>query len=109
MIKLDLLDALSDKELDEVEAYSQELKKRRDGERKDKAMAEARALLAAVGLSLKDLGARGKGRGGKGRAYHTGYQYQHPTNKALSWNGKGKKPLWLTALEAEGKEPVDVG
>ena len=38
MIKLDLLDALSDSELDQVEAYSQALKKRRDEERKAKAM-----------------------------------------------------------------------
>jgi len=113
MIKLDLLDALTDSELGEVEAYSQALKQRRDEERKAKAMDEARALqaealkkaeavLAIAGLKLKDLNGKGKGRAPKKRAYHTGHQYQHPTNKALNWNGKGKKPAWLTALEAEG-------
>jgi hypothetical protein len=56
MIKLDLLDALSDKELDEIEAYSQALKKRRDEERKAKALNEAGVILAAAGISLRDLG-----------------------------------------------------
>lgn len=60
MIKLDLLDALSDEELTQVEAYSQALKKRRDEERKDKAMGEAGAILAAAGISLKDLKINGK-------------------------------------------------
>lgn len=120
MIKLDLLDALTDNELDQIEAYSQVLKKRRDDERKAKAMDEARAIqdealkkaeavLAIAGLKLKDLNGKAKGRGPKKRAYHTGHQYQHPTNKALNWNGKGKKPAWLASLEAEGKTAMEVG
>jgi hypothetical protein len=56
MIKLDLLDALSDSELDQIETYSQALKKRRDEERKGKAMDEARAILAAAGLPTDALG-----------------------------------------------------
>lgn len=108
MIKLDSLDALTDNELDQVEAYSQALKERRDEERKAKAMDEARAILAATGLSLKELNAKGRGKAPKGRSYQTGYHYQHPANKALSWNGKGKKPVWLTALESEGKSPSEL-
>jgi hypothetical protein len=65
MFKLDLLDALSDKELDELEAYSQALKKKRDEERKSKAMDEARAILAAAGISLKELSGKPKGRPAK--------------------------------------------
>ena len=62
MFKTDLLDALSDKELDELEAYSQALKKRRDEQRKAKAMDEAKAILAAAGISLTDLKGKAKGR-----------------------------------------------
>jgi DNA-binding protein H-NS len=101
MFKLDLLDALSDSELDQLEAYSQALKKRRDDDRKSKAMEEARAILAAAGISLKDLNSKGKSRT-KDRSYHGGHVYQHPTNKALTWNAKGQKPKWLRELEAEG-------
>jgi len=57
MIKLDLLDALSDSELDQIEAYSQALKQRRD---------EARAILAAAGISLEELNGKKKGRPAKG-------------------------------------------
>jgi DNA-binding protein H-NS len=58
-----------------------------------------------VGLSLKDLKGR---KPAKGPAYHSGHIYQHPANKALTWNGKGKKPGWLVALESEGKSAVEV-
>jgi hypothetical protein len=65
MIKLDLLDALSDNELDQIEAYSQALKQRRDEERKSKAMEQAKAILAAAGIDMELLHARGKGRTAK--------------------------------------------
>jgi hypothetical protein len=65
MFRMDLLDALSDSELDQVEAYSQTLKKRRDEERKAKAMDEARAILAAAGINLEELNGRKKGRPAK--------------------------------------------
>jgi cysteinyl-tRNA synthetase len=60
MIKLDTLDALSDSELDQIEAYSQALKKHRDDDRKWKAMDEARAILAAAGIDLKDVAGKSK-------------------------------------------------
>ncbi len=107
MFRLDLLDALSDKELDELEAYSQTLKKKRDDDRKSKAMEEARAILAAAGISLKDLNSKSKGRA-KDKSYHGGHVYQHPTNKALTWNAKGKKPKWLLELEADGERAIEV-
>lgn len=74
-------------------------------------MAEAGAILAAAGLSLKDVARKGRGAkhgGGKGPAYHAGHRYQHPTNKALTWNAKGQKPGWLRQLEAEGKKAVEL-
>jgi len=106
-MKPDMLDGFEDAELREVIARAETLLKQHDTERKEKAMGEARATLAAVGLTLKDL--NGKGRKAlKGPAYHSGHHYQHPTNKALVWNGKGKKPHWLGELEAEGVKPIEL-
>jgi DNA-binding protein H-NS len=113
-----MLDALNDDELRAAIAHANELLKAHDEERKAKALADARALkakaltdaravLASVGLSLKDMSAK-KARSGKAPAYHIGRQYQHPTNKNLRWNGKGKKPAWLAAIEAEGGMAVEV-
>ena len=109
-MKLDSLNDLKDEELQAVIGRSNELLKERDRQRKDKAVEEARAILAGAGLSLKDVAA-GKTKGGNGKApaYHAGHQYQHPTNKGLTWNGKGQKPTWLRELEASGGKAVEVG
>jgi DNA-binding protein H-NS len=103
-VKLDSLDGFEDAELRAVIARAEELLKEHDTQRKDKALAEVRATLAAVGLSLKDLKSRKPARS---PSYHSGHVYQHPANKALTWNGKGKKPGWLVALEVDGKMPLE--
>src|SRR5450432_4004892 len=101
-----MLEKLGDDDLRAVISRAETLLKQHDTERKEKALNEARTLLASVGLSLKDV-AR-KAPKSKAPVYHGGHQYQHPANKALVYNGKGKKPGWLTALEAEGKAAVEV-
>jgi hypothetical protein len=60
MIKLDLLDALSDSELGQIEAYFRALKKCRDEKCRSKAIDEARAILAAAGIDVRDLASTGK-------------------------------------------------
>ena len=102
-----MLNELQDAELQTVIEQSQSLLKQRDQERKAKAIEQARATLAAAGLTLRDLNGNVRKRPGKGPVYHGGHSYQHPANKALVWNGKGKKPGWLVALEAEGKAAVE--
>jgi DNA-binding protein H-NS len=115
---LGMLDALNDDELRAITARANELLKVHDDERKAKAIADAKALkakmladtkalLAQAGLSLKDMGAK-KPRSGKTPVYHVGRSYQHPVNKALTWNGKGQKPRWLRELEGEGGKAVEV-
>ena len=106
-MKMETLETLKDEELRAVIDRANELLSERDRQRKDKAMGEARALLASVGLSLKDLNGSGK-KASKGIVYRKGVTYQHPTNKALVYGGHGKKPHWLAALEAEGKAPIEV-
>lgn len=108
MIKLDTLNELQDDELRIAIEYAQGLLKQRDEDRKAKALNDARALLASVGLSLKDLNGKSKSKTGKAPAYHSGHTYQHPANKTLTWNGKGKKPNWLMTLETEGKQAVEL-
>lgn len=102
-----MLEKLEDVDLRAIISRAEELLKQHDTERKEKALAEARATLAAVGLTLKDLNAKAKPKAGKGPVYHAGHTYQHPTNKALTWPGKGKKPTWLTTLEAEGGRAME--
>jgi len=99
---------LQDAELRTVVEQSEGLLKQRDEERKAKAIEQARATLAAAGLTLKDLNGKGRARGPKGPTYRSGHTYQHPANRALTWNAKGKKPTWLVELECQGKAAVEV-
>lgn len=119
MIKPDSLDALNDNELHEVINHSQGLLKKRDEERKAKAIADvralrakaendARALLESVGLSLKSLSGKSKKKGGQAPLYKGGRLYQHPENKALIWKANGQKPNWLRELEARGGKAVEM-
>ncbi len=108
MISTSMLDELKDDELRVVIEESQGLLKRRDEDRKAKAIENARSLLASVGLSLKDINGKGKSKAAKGPAYKGGHHYQHPTNKTLVWNAKGQKPNWLRELETTGTKAVEV-
>ena len=105
-MKLDTLNGLDDDELRQVIQRSGQLLKERDEDRKAKALEQARATLEAVGLSLNDL--KGKRRPVSAKVYHGGRQYQHPTNRALVWKAKGKKPGWLVTLEAGGGKAVEI-
>jgi DNA-binding protein H-NS len=108
MISIITLNELQDADLRATIEQAEGILKQRDADRKAKAIENARATLAAAGLTLKDLGGNGKSRNGKGPVYHIGHTYQHPTNKSLVWNGKGKKPNWLVEIEADGKKPLEI-
>jgi DNA-binding protein H-NS len=118
-ISIATLDVLQDDEIRTVIGQCEGLLKRRDEQRKAKAIEDARAVqakalddarvvLAAAGLTLKSLGGNGKKRASRGVVYHGGHSYQHPTNKTLVWNAKGQKPNWLRELEAQGGKAVEI-
>lgn len=98
------LAALSDEELREVIARSQEMLKARDRERKGHALAEARTLLSSVGLSLKSVAGKSSRRTA---VYRGGRLYRHPAKPELVWNAKGQKPNWLRELEKQGGRAVE--
>lgn len=103
-MKIDLK-ILTDDELREVIAGATELLKQRDTERKETALEAARELLAAAGLTMKDLATK---RPAKKQGYKSGHTYQHPDDKTVVWNGTGVRPGWVKKLEAEGKAPIEV-
>ena len=93
-MKTETLEALNDEELQSVIARCNELLKARDRERKDKALEQAKAILAVAGLSFKDVASGKLQRSGNGRtpAYQGGRHYRHPSKPELVWNAKGQKP-----------------
>jgi DNA-binding protein H-NS len=108
MISISMLDVLQDGELRTTIEQAEGILKQRDADRKAKAIENARATLAAAGLTLKDLGGNSKRKAARGPVYHSGHTYQHPANKTLLWNGKGKKPGWLVELELRGEKATEI-
>lgn len=102
---LDSLEKLADDELRDIAARCETLLKERDTERKENAIAKARAMLAAAGLSLRDIVRKSpvKARTQSRTVNH----HQHPTDKSLTWNGNGKKPAWLAELEKSGGSAIE--
>lgn len=106
-MKLDTLNELEDVDLRAVIGRAQELLEEHDKERKADALNKARALLESVGLSLKDV-ANGKAKPAKAPVYKGGHVYQHPANKALTWNARGKKPHWAIEVEGAGGKLIEI-
>src|ERR1700733_8980088 len=108
-MKLESLDTLKDEDLRAVIGRAEELLDQHDRERKEKALVDARSILEAAGLNLRDVASRPKiGKSGKGPVYHGGHRYQHPSNKELEWTAKGQKPNWLRQLEKEGSRAIEL-
>ncbi len=103
-MKTDMLETLNDDELRVVITKAQELLKSHDRERKEHALEQARTLLSAVGLSLKDVAGKGAKRSA---SYRGGHHYQHPARPDLVWNAKGQKPNWLRELERDGGKAIE--
>jgi hypothetical protein len=108
-MKVETLEILKDDDLRAVISRAEELLRQHDRERKDKALLDARAILEAAGLNLRDVASRTKNaRGAKGPVYHSGQSYQHPQRKELVWTAKGQKPNWLRQLEKEGSRAMEL-
>jgi len=74
----------------------------------DRQKADARAKVEAfskeMGYSLAEL----FGHDAKPKLIPAAPKYQHPENTALTWSGRGRRPLWfIEALEA-GKTADDL-
>lgn len=108
-MKLDSLDSYTDDELRQAIAYADDLLKQRDQTRKEKALEDAKAILAKAGLNLQDIAGNGKGKPAKTLVYRAGLTYQHPMQPELTWNAKGQKPNWLRALEKQHLRAVPAG
>jgi DNA-binding protein H-NS len=93
-----------------------EIRRRSDTARRD-LLKKMQKMAAEEGLSLADVIASAPSekkqpaatrarRAAKGSAKKTGKvpaKYRHPENGALTWSGRGRKPLWVESWLAEGK------
>ena len=74
----------------------------------DRQKSDARSKLEIIakemGYSLADL----IGTEVKPTRAPAATKYRHPENAALTWSGRGRKPLWFVAALEAGKLPEDM-
>ncbi|WP_024302906.1 H-NS family nucleoid-associated regulatory protein [Pseudogulbenkiania sp. MAI-1] len=76
----------------------------REREEKNKARAQILELAKMHGLSVQDVLVVGKPAARK----PVEPKYQNPTNPSQQWTGRGRKPVWVEELLAQGKSLTDL-
>jgi DNA-binding protein H-NS len=104
------ISAMSDDELAAMIEQVQALLATRKEQRKAEAVAAARARLAEVGLTFRDVAASPARRAGRGQSpaasRPTGLRYINPADPSQVWvSGRGRRPDWVKALEKKGQLP----
>src|SRR5262245_13048041 len=98
------LEALDDAGLQGVISRAEQLLKDRAADRRQQAIDEAKARLASVGLTFRDVVGKSKGPAKPGAA--TGTKYINPADPSQTYTtGRGRPPKWFAALQAKGKLP----
>jgi len=85
--------------------------------KKEKALAKIIQLAKDNGVTAADIaqafkqgssprkrkGSTGKSIGASGARAKVAPKYRNPANAEQTWTGRGKSPLWIAALRAEGR------
>ena len=66
------------------------------------AIADIKRIMAEFNISPADLGFSGRGAAVKGKRSAVAAKYRDPAS-GKTWSGRGRRPAWVVALEAEGK------
>lgn len=93
------LTQLSVVELRELQATIPAEIRRREVQEKKAVLNEVRELAKSRGYALEDLvGANAAGGENVAAKRAVSPKYRHPQDPALTWTGRGRKPVWLVQL-----------
>lgn len=99
------LDALSLKELKDLQSQVAKAIASFEDRKKREALAELEEKAREMGFSLAELtGAAGKTR----KRAPAVPKYANPADKTDTWSGRGRKPRWFDAAIKSGKSPEDL-
>jgi DNA-binding protein H-NS len=94
----------------EILSQIEDLKRKAEDARRQEmsgAIAEIRRLMAQFGISAEDLGIAGHLMASKNKPRGTvAAKYRDPVG-GKAWTGRGRRPAWVFALEAQGKTLED--
>lgn len=99
------LDALSLKELKDLQSQVAKAIASFEDRKKRQALAELDEKAREMGFSLAELlGTAPKAR----KRAPAVAKYANPADKSDTWSGRGRKPRWFIAALAAGKSPEDL-
>lgn len=103
-MKAEQLQSLNDSELQEIIKQAGEILKERENTKKQKAIEDAKAKLASVGLTFRDVAAP-KAKA-KNKPLPQGQKYTNPADASQTYTtGRGRPPKWFADLHAKGNLP----
>ena len=98
------LEALSLKELRQLQKDLAKATSTYEDRQKAEARAKLEAIAKEMGYSLADL----VGDKVKTTRAPAVAKYRHPENAALTWSGRGRKPHWFADHVNAGRDPSDL-
>lgn len=98
------LNALSLKELKELQGQVAKAIANFEDRRKKQALAELEEKARAMGFSLAEL----TGGSAPRKRAPASVKYANPANPSDTWSGRGRKPRWFAEALAKGKAPEDL-
>lgn len=87
--------------LNQIESLQQQAEEARKQELAS-AIAEIKRIMSQFGITPADLGFGGRTGKAKGKGAVVAAKYRDPAS-GKTWSGRGRRPAWVVALEAEGK------
>lgn len=97
---------LSINELEQLIADANTLIEKKKNESIRNAKAEVERIAAAAGVTIEELMGITK-PGAKAVRKPAAVKFRHPDDASLTWSGRGKRPNWLQAELAKGKQIED--
>lgn len=91
-------------QLEELAIQIQDEIKRKKAAVKKNLIADLERIAREAGVSLSDLFGDGAKAAPAKRQSKVAAKYRNPNNQDQTWSGRGRQPLWLAALLAEGKQ-----
>lgn len=98
---------LSVSQLEELAVQVQEEIKRKKAQAKKSLIADMEKLAREAGVSLSELFEITADKKPAKAKSSVAAKYRNPNDASQTWSGRGRQPLWLVALIAEGKKLED--
>ncbi|REH38967.1 DNA-binding protein H-NS [Paraperlucidibaca baekdonensis] len=98
---------LSVNQLDDLIAQVQQEITRKKALARKSLMADMEKLAREAGVSLSELFPEAGSKASKPKST-VAPKYRNPNDASQTWTGRGRQPLWIAALLAEGKSLDDL-